>query len=303
MLNINTNIPFIKYRKFFYIVSVAIMVIGIGVGLVRGFNMGIDFTGGTKIQLNIGYQVELADVKEVLKANDIEADVQYAGTENEKVIIKTTKALDNDARNKFYSEMEEKVQPQLTGEDTFVESSNLIGPSIGDMLKKNAVKAVLLAALAMLIYIAVRFEWRFGVAAIIDLLHDVLVLLAFYGLFNLQINSPFIAGMLIVVGYSINDTIVVFDRIRENSHLMNKNKMDELVDRSINQTLGRSIMTSLTTIVAIVPLFVMGGDSIREFTLPLIIGVTMGTISSISMASPMYYDIFNLTNKKKYKGK
>lgn len=303
MFNIDTNIPFIKFRKFFYIVSIAIMVIGVGVGLVRGFNFGIDFTGGTKIQFNMGQEVALTDVKQVLKENDIDADVLYAGEQNEKVIIKTTKALDNDARNKFYADMEKQFDPKLTEGSDFVESSTLIGPSVGQMLKSNAIKAVLIAALAMLIYIAIRFEWRFGVAAIIDLLHDVVVLIAFYGLFNIQINSPFIAGMLIVVGYSINDTIVVFDRIRENHRYFKKNKMDELIDRSINQTLGRSIMTSLTTIMAIIPLFVLGGDSIREFTLPLIVGVSAGTISSISMASPLYYDICRLLDRPKYKSK
>lgn len=301
MLNINTNIPFIKYRKIFYIVSIAIMVIGIAVGCIRGFNMGIDFTGGTKIQFNMGREVELADVKDVLKANDMQADVIYAGEAHEKVIIKTTTAMNNDSRNEFYAAMEEKFKPELKDGDTFVESSNLIGPSVGEMLKKNAVKAVLFAAIAMLIYIAIRFEWRFGVAAIVDLLHDVLVLLAFYGLFHVQINSPFIAGMLIVVGYSINDTIVVFDRIRENQKYMKK--QDELIDKSINQTLGRSLMTSITTIVAIIPLFVLGGDSIREFTLPLLVGVTAGTISSITTASPLYYDLCRLMDKPKYKGK
>ncbi|WP_130863682.1 protein translocase subunit SecF [Bacilliculturomica massiliensis] len=303
MLNVNTNIPFIKYRKYFYLISIALIIIGIGVGLIRGFNFGIDFTGGTKIQFNMGQQVELDDVKAVLKDNDIQADVIYAGENHEKVIIKTTAALDNDARNAFYASMEKKFDPKLPEGDVFVESSNLIGPSVGEMLKSNAIKAVLLAAVAMLIYIAIRFEWKFGVAAILDLLHDVLLLMAFYGLFHVQINSPFIAGMLIVVGYSINDTIVVFDRIRENLKFMKKNKMDELIDKSINQTIGRSIMTSVTTIIAIVPLFVLGGDSIREFTLPLLVGVTAGTVSSITMASPIYYDLCNLLNKPKYKGK
>ena len=299
MLNIKTNIPFMKYRKIFYLVSVALIILGLGVGLIRGFNFGIDFTGGTKIQFNMGKEVALEDVKAVLKEHDIQADVIYAGEQNEKVIIKTTNAMTNDTRNAFYEAIGEKFS--LEGE--FVESSNLIGPSVGELLKKNAIKAVLLAAVAMLAYIAVRFEWKFGVAAILDLLHDVLILLAFYGLFHVQINSPFIAGMLIVVGYSINDTIVVFDRIRENVAYGKRSKMDELIDKSINQTIGRSIMTSITTIVAIIPLYVLGGDSIREFTLPLIVGVTAGTISSITMASSLYYDLCNMIARPKYKGK
>ena len=303
MFNINTSIPFIKYRKFFYLISVAIIVVGIGVGLIRGFNFGIDFTGGTKIQFNMGREVELSDVKDVLAANDIQADIIYAGEQHEKVIIKTVTAMDNAARNEFYASMEDKFKPQLAEGAEFVESSNLIGPSVGEMLKQNAIKAMLLAALAMLIYVAIRFEWRFGVSAIIDLMHDVLILLAFYGLFHMQINSPFIAGMLIVVGYSINDTIVVFDRIRENKKYMKKRELAETIDKSINQTMGRSIMTSVTTIVAIIPLFVMGGDAIREFTLPLLVGVIAGTFSSITMASPLYYDLVRVTDRPKYGGK
>ena len=143
----------------------------------------------------------------------------------------------------------------------------------------------------MFIYIRLRFsQWKFGGAALLGVLHDVLIVLAFYSIFNITINNPFIAGILTVVGYSINDTIVVFDRIRENIKFMRKGNTEELVDRSITQTLGRSLMTSATTLIVMVPLLIMAGDAIREFVLPLMVGIIAGAYSSIGICSPLYYD-------------
>jgi len=176
------------------------------------------------------------------------------------------------------------------------------GPSVGKELRNNAIMAVLIAALGMLVYIVIRFEWKFGVAAIVGVAHDILIVIAFYGLFNVTINSPFIAGVLTVVGYSINDTIVVFDRIRENLGIMKKNNTGDLIDKSINQTLGRSIMTSFTTLIVMVPLYLLTTSTIREFTLPLMIGVLVGCASSVFIASPIYYDLCQLTGGPKYAG-
>jgi SecD/SecF fusion protein len=188
-------------------------------------------------------------------------------------------------------------------DDSSVLAVEQFSPSVGDLLKSNAIKAVLIAAAFMMIYIIIRFEWKYGIAAIVALAHDVLIMFAFYGLFQVPINNPFIAGILIVVGYSINDTIVIFDRIRENQKLMKKNRMEDLIDKSINQTLVRSVMTSLTTIIAIIPLMVLGGGAIRDFVLPLIIGIAAGTLSSITIASPIYYQIDRFVNRPKYQGR
>lgn len=300
MFELKKEFSFIKNRKIYFIVSIALIVIGIGVGLVRGYNFGIDFTGGTMIQFDMGQQVPLQEMKDVLKESGVKADVQYAGEEQDQIIIKTVQALDTESRNGLYS----NVFRTFSLDKSSIVTSELIGPTVGELLKKNAVKAVLIATICMLIYIIIRFEWKFGVAAIIALFHDVLLLIAFYGLFHFQINSPFIAGLLTVVGYSINDTIVVFDRIRDNLKFMNKNQLEETIDKSINQTLVRSLMTSLTTVLAIVPLFILCGSTIREFVLPLLIGVTAGSCSSIFIASPIYYELSRLTAKKsKYQGK
>lgn len=290
---------YLKYRKYFYIIAVALIVIGIGTGMIRGFNYGIDFTGGTMIQLDMGKQVQVSEVEKVMKANDLDASVVHAGENNEQVIIRTTEALDNDARQELLSDVYDTFQI----DDKSVLAVEQFSPSVGDLLKSNAIKSVLIATLCMLVYIIIRFEWKYGIAAVTALVHDVLMMLAFYGFFQIPINNPFIASILIVVGYSINDTIVVFDRVRENKKLMKKNRLEELIDKSINQTLVRSMMTSLTTIIAIIPLLIMGGSSIRDFVLPLIIGILAGALSSITVASPVYYQIDRLANRPKYQGK
>jgi SecD/SecF fusion protein len=143
----------------------------------------------------------------------------------------------------------------------------------------------------MLIYIIIRFKWRFAVAAIVAVFHDVFMLIAFYGFFHMTINNPFIAAILTVVGYSINDTIVIFDRIRENLHLIGRQPLPFLIDHSINQTLVRSLMTSITTVIAIVPLVILGGETVRGFAVPLMIGIICGTASSIFIASPIFYQL------------
>ena len=153
----------------------------------------------------------------------------------------------------------------------------------------------------MLIYIIFRFKsWKYGVSSIAGILHDVLVVLAFYAIFNVTINNPFIAGILTVVGYSINDTIVIFDRIRENRKLYKKESGEAVIDRSINQTLSRSIMTSLTTLICMVPMFFMVSTSIREFIIPLMVGVLAGTYSSIFLCSPLFYELSKNEEKSKY---
>lgn len=302
MFDIKHQFSFMKYRKIYYIISIAVIILGIGFGMIRGYNYGIDFTGGTMIQLSMGKQVTTADVdtlQSILHNNKIEADIVEAGKDNDQVIIRTVQALDTDARQTVLNNIFEKFSLN----DKNVIEIQQFGPSVGDMLKKNAVKAVLIASVGMLIYISLRFEWKFGLAAIIAVLHDVFVLVAFYGVFHMPINNPFIAAVLTIVGYSIMDTIVIFDRVRENLNLMKRSKLEELIDHSINQTLGRSLMTSVATVVSVIPLCILGGDIIRDFTLPIIIGIAAGTCSSIFIASPIYYQICLASGGSKYKAK
>jgi SecD/SecF fusion protein len=289
----------IKHRKIYYIVSITILVIGLTVGGFRGFNYGIDFTGGTMLQIDLKTHVAMEEIQAVLHKHDIKAEIVYAGENNEQVIIRTIQSLDSDARSSVVNDMESTFN--ITNKDVL--SVEQFGPSVGKELRTNAMTAVLIATLGMLIYIIIRFEWKFGIAAIVGVVHDVLMVIAFYALLNFTINSPFIAGILTVVGYSINDTIVVFDRIRENLGIMKKKNLGDLIDTSINQTLGRSIMTSFTTIVVMIPMYIFTSPTIREFILPLMIGVLVGCGSSIFIASPIYHDLCQLTGGPKYLGK
>ncbi|GHU49235.1 protein translocase subunit SecDF [Clostridia bacterium] len=300
VIELNKIFPFMTHRRIYYIVSVAILVVGLGVGLIRGYNFGIDFTGGTMIQMDMGKQVEVAEVNTVLLNHDInDADIVHAGSGNNEIVIRTTKALNSEDRTALMGDL----LPAFGLDESALLAFEQFGPSIGDLLKENAVKAVLLASLFMLIYIIIRFEWKFGLASIVGVVHDVLILIALYGLFHIPINNPFIAAVLTVVGYSINDTIVIFDRIRENLKKMQRSKLEPLIDESINQTVFRSIMTALTTVLAIIPLMIFGGEAIRQFILPLMVGITAGAASSIFICSPIYYEICSLFKKSNYSGK
>ncbi|WP_312091753.1 protein translocase subunit SecD [Aminipila sp.] len=297
---LNRQFSFIRHRKKYYAIAAVVIIAGLVVGGIRGYNYGIDFTGGTMMQFDMGKQVELSKISDSLEAVGIEsADLVYAGQNNNEVIIRTMSALDNAERNQLI----EQFNKDFGVTEKNVLSLEQFGPSVGKDLRNNAIKSVIIAAIGMLIYIIFRFEWKFGFAAIAGVAHDILTVIAFYGIFHVTINSPFIAGILTVVGYSINDTIVIFDRIRENLGIMKKNKTEELIDISINQTLSRSIMTSATTLVVMIPLFVLTSSTIREFMLPLFIGVLVGTMSSIFMCSPIYYELTRLSGGNKYQGK
>lgn len=283
---------FIKNRKIFYLISIVIIVVGIGVGLLRGFNFGIDFTGGTRIGVTIvDKKVKKPDtvIKNALKEAGVKSfDFTSQSSKDGKAFIAKTKMpLTEKNRNKILSIIKK------TDKKARIDSFEQFGASIGELITQNAIKAILIAAFAMLLYIIIRFRFKFAISSILALTHDVLIMIAFYGIFNVTVNSPFIAAILTVVGYSINDTIVVFDRIRENAGILDRKKygFDNLINTSINQTLGRSVMTSVTTLVAIVPLIILGGESIREFVMPLVVGILAGTASSIFIASSLFYDL------------
>ena len=295
--NINKELHFIKHRKVFYIISVAILVVGLVFGLVRGLNYGIDFTGGTMIQMDMGKQVNVSDVEKAIKKYDLSPEIIYSGENNEQIVIRTIESLDSDKR----AEVIETINQQFGTTDEDVIAEELFGPSIVKELRNNAILAIIIASICMLIYIRFRFsQWKFGGAALLGVLHDVLIVIAFYAIFNITVNNPFIAGILTVVGYSINDTIVIFDRIRENIKYLRKGNTEELIDKSITQTLGRSLMTSITTLIVMVPLLIMAGEAIREFVLPLMVGIIAGAYSSIAVCSPLYYEFSKPASVSKY---
>lgn len=298
------NIHFMEHRKLYYAVTCALIIVSIATGLVRGYNFGIDFTGGTIIQIEMGEAVAKDDVTTILKANGVDdSSVTYAGENNTQVMIKTGESLESEKRTVIVAALQEKFG---FGDDAVLSVSN-IGPSVGQTLRTSAAKAIAVAVVLMLIYIAVRFMWKYGIAAILALINTLLLVMGFYGVFHITINSPFIAAMLTILGYGINDTIVIFDRIRENTASLTSRKSlssaAHLVDESIRQTVGRSIMTSLTTIAVMIPLLLFCGSTIRSFILPLLVGVIASTLSSIFIATSLWYDIVNITDHDSYEAR
>ena len=293
----NFNFKFIENRKKFYAISACIIIIGLGFGLIRGFNYGIDFTGGTMMQIELGQEVEIDDVKATIAEYDLDPTIVYATDNNSQIVIRTIKDLKSAER----TEVIDTLQDKYGFSDDDVLASEEFGPTVGKDLRSNAIKSILIAAAVMLIYIRFRFKnWKYGLAAVAGLGHDVLVTLAIYAIFRITINNPFIAGILTVVGYSINDTIVVFDRIRENAKFYKRKQNVELINDSVNQTLTRSIMTSITTFIVMVPLFIMASSELRAFLIPLMIGVFVGTYSSIFLCSPLFYELTRKESISKY---
>lgn len=294
---LHKTFEFIKHRKIYYIISVTIIVIGLVFSLIGGMDYGIDFTGGTMIQVDMHKEVPVNEIEDAMEGFMKDPSIIYAGENNTQVIIKTTESLDNENRALAIDELESKFG--ITDKDVL--ASEQFGPSVGDELKLNAIKAVIIASIGMLIYIIFRFKsWKYGMSAIVGVVHDVLMVLSFYAIFGFTVNNPFIAAILTLVGYSINDTIVIFDRIRENKILNRKDNSLVNIDRSINSTLNRTIMTSLTTLVVMIPLCIMVSASIREFIIPLMVGVIVGCYSSIFICCPVYYDLCKGKEESKY---
>ncbi|MEN8076499.1 protein translocase subunit SecF [Clostridioides difficile] len=281
----------IEKSKIWFSISLAIILVGLVLMATRGLNFGIDFKGGTKLVVELGDNFDKTEVDKIVK--------QYAPDAVTKTVETTqyeikSKDLDETKSAELFDALKEKYSL----EDSALISQSQIGPSVGKELTRNAIIAVIIACVAMLIYIAIRFEFNFGVAALTALVHDVLITLAVYAIFNIPVNSSFIAAMLTIVGYSINDTIVIFDRIRENNHSMRRSTPTEIANVSINKTLARSINTSLTTLIIIgaVNIFV---PTVREFSFPLLIGIAAGAYSSIFIASPIWVLLKNRKDKSK----
>jgi len=287
---------FIEKRRGAYILSALVIAAGIA---AMGFNIastgswqnyGVDFTGGSMIQVAFNQPTTAAEIRDVLGGASAPPITRF-GAENE-FTIRPPLPEDGDIET-----VAAGVASQLEasyGAGTFeVVRTESVGPKIGAELQQKAALAIFFSFLLTLIYLAIRFEWRFGVAAVIATMHDLMITLGVLALFRVEIALPTVAALLTIVGYSLNDTIVVFDRIRENLHAKGGSKEDPvtLVDRSINETLPRTVMTSGTTLAVLLALLFLGGAVIRDFTLVLILGVVIGTYSSIFVASPALIEI------------
>lgn len=281
------NIQIVEKSKIWFAFSLILIAISIGSLFINGLNFGIDFIGGTIVTIELNTPFETSDAKALIEEYDSSADVTYAGEAKTQVIISTKKDLSTDDRQALFAKFQEKYNL----EDTDLLSIDTVSPSIGAEMANSAMIAAVVAVLLMLVYITFRFEFMFGLAAVVALIHDLIIVLGVYSIFQIQVNSPLIAALLTILGYSINDTIVVFDRIRENRPKFGKYEFASLVDTSVSQTLRRSINTSFTTLLAIGALYVFGVPAVQDFALPLMVGIVCGTYSSIFVASTLWCKI------------
>lgn len=281
----------VERTKIWISISLVIILIGLGFLAVRGLNLGIDFAGGTIMQVDLKKNVNTEEIRSMAAQYVNDASVQ---TVDDTGIMIRSSIINEDQIDKLKNDINTKYEV-----DPASWSTETVGPSIGRELTQNALLALLIAGIAMLAYVAFRFEIRFGVAAVIALIHDVLITLSLYAILRIPVNTAFIAAILTVIGYSINATIVVFDRIRENMRFMRKVSYEELANRSITQTMARSINTSLTTLFTITAVYVLGVSAVKELALPLIFGIISGTYSSVFLASPIWVMLKNSGKGKK----
>ncbi|SNS33877.1 protein translocase subunit secF [Anaerovirgula multivorans] len=284
----------IENKTKWFSISAIIIVLGLVLAIINGMNFGIDFTGGSLMEIELHQQIEVAEIREIINQYDTNANISLLGPDRTIVQIRTINDFDSQVRAEIFNQFKEKYD--LPENEPL--RAEQFGPAIGKEIQNRAFLSMIISAIGMLIYITFRFELRFGLAAIAALLHDILVVVAVYSIFRIPVNSPFVAAMLTILGYSINDTIVVFDRIRENLKTMKKSNFAQVANDSITQTITRSINTSLTTLVTIVALYILGVEQIREFALPLIAGVLSGTYSSIFIAAPVWVMLKEKQNRK-----
>ncbi|MFA5959286.1 MAG: protein translocase subunit SecF [Tatlockia sp.] len=278
--NPNSNIDFMGARKWTALLSILIFVVSIGALLMNGLKWGLDFTGGTQIEVTYPTPVDLSTIRENLyKAGFKEAQVVSYGTSRD-VLISIAPRADLEQAS-----LTDKVMQQLPGATK--QRVDFVGPQVGQELATKGALAIIVALLATMLYIAMRFEYRLAVSSAVALVHDPVLILGVFALFGIEFDLKALAGLLAVIGYSLNDTIVVFDRVRENFIKVRRATPLEIMNTSINQTLSRTIMTSVLTLFVVVALFIYGGETIHGFALALIIGIVVGTYSSIYVAGAL----------------
>ena len=276
----HTNIDFLGKRKMATVISFSLIVMGLGSLVLKGGPLlGIDFTGGTLAQLQFTVPTNVAEIRLVLLENGFSRPtIQRFGSDNEMLIRMPAEET---------VQFSDRLKSALTDYNFTIRRLETVGPKIGEELKGKALWSVFYALLGILLYITIRFDRYYALGAVAALAHDVLITLGIFSLLNLEIDLAILAAFLTIVGYSLNDTIVVFDRIRENAKTQRRAEFYATVNRSVNQTLGRTVITSLTTLMVVTTLYLFGGEVIKYFAFAMIVGVIVGTYSSIYVASPL----------------
>lgn len=279
-------INFMGGRGVAVVFSAALVVLAIGSIMARGLNLGIDFSGGTLMELGYAEPVDLESVRVALEANGFgDSSVQQFGTARDVLIRLAGGGAGEEGGSARLSNEVFAALSQAASAEVTLRRVEFVGPQVGDELTEDGALAVLVSLIAILMYVAMRFEWRFAVGSVVALVHDVTITVGVFALLQVEFGLPVLAAVLAVIGYSLNDTIVVFDRIRENFRKMRKGTSEQIVNRSLNETLSRTLVTSLTTGLVLLALFFLGGEVIHGFALALLVGVVIGTYSSIYVAS------------------
>lgn len=288
----------VKNRKIFYIISAIVIIAGIASMFIQGFEMDIDFAGGIECTVNVNKVVDdsgkvSSEIGDIVKtATGAKANVVKAG--EKEVLIKISEELSTEKQ----VAMKDAIKAKYGVDETAFTNFEVVSPTVGKEMQTSALLAVVIAVALMLVYISIRFEFLSGCAAVCALIHDVLIMLSFYSIFRVAINTTFIAAILTILGYSINATIVLFDRVRENQRITRKETFANIVNTSVWQTMFRSLNTSFTTLATIVVLFFVGVDSIKEFAIPITVGVVAGFYSSVFLSGNFWVFFKKLAKHK-----
>jgi len=279
-----TNIKFMKIKKITLFVSSILFFLSLSLVFFKGLNLGIDFTGGSLIEVRFKESVDLNNLRVEMNKLDLgEIQLQTIGGENDVVI----RAQDKKNSNEKQTETIQVIKNSLSDKSVEYRRTEFVGPKVGGELVKAGIIAVIFSLIGILLYIWLRFKWNFALGAIIALIHDVILTLGFFSFFKLEFNLATVAAVLTIAGYSINDTVVIYDRVRETMRKYKQVSFDEVINLSLNGTLSRTLITSLTTLLALIALFIFGGIVISSFVIALIWGVFIGTYSSMYVASPI----------------
>ena len=284
IFRVKTDIPFMKFRKISAIISTSIFIASILFLVFRGLNLGVDFTGGTLMEVSYPQAANLEEIRSTLKQIDLpEAQVQNFGT-NSDVLIRLPVV-----ENLSLADLSEKIALTLKQSDPElkIERVESVGSQVGDELYEDGALSILFVAIGIMLYLWLRFEWRFAVAAIVANMHDVVIILGFFAFFQWEFNLTVLAAVLAVLGYSVNESVVVFDRVRENFRVMRKSSVIEVVNNAITRTMSRTIMTHLSTQTVVICMLIFGGEILHNFSIALTIGILFGIYSSIMVGCPL----------------
>jgi len=277
-------VDFMKNAKKFGIFSLILVLFSFGLLLTKGLNYGIDFAGGTVIQVKYKGDAPIEKVRDLLHAHKAYAgaSVTFFGSNDEIAIRTKSTSSDVDA------DVSDEVRQLLKGTGEYeIRGVDMVGPAVGDELRTQGLMAMVLSIIGILLYLSFRFEWRFALASVIALIHDVTIALGMLALFQIDVNLPILAAILTILGYSLNDTVIVFDRIREGIRTIKSPDLGDVIDESVTRTLSRTTLTSLTTFFVVLTLYLFGGEILKGFSFTLLVGVVVGTYSSIFVASPI----------------